>query len=245
MNNKPLYNKEDLDSATGKDKLPYECVICGDIFYVYKKYIVSKSRSTKNSFCCCSNKCRYYIRIKRTLVSCLSCGKKFYKKNIELKKTPNSFCSQSCSAKYNNNKFPKRKKQYGKCNRCKTLIPTKHKYCVPCRKLKPWIKEALVSKNESVKREGRKKKRMAVNFMGGSCIICKYDKCMGALHFHHVNPDEKEFQISGRNMSWQRMKKELLKCVLICANCHSEVHEGISKIPDNWRNIFKNKEDSE
>lgn len=44
---------------------------------------------------------------------------------------------------------------------------------------------------------------------------------MRALLFHHINPKEKKFAISGRNTSGIEMLiKEIEKCELICANCH-------------------------
>jgi len=47
------------------------------------------------------------------------------------------------------------------------------------------------------------------------------------LEFHHINPEEKEFTIGGKNYSIERMKKEVDKCVLVCGNCHSEIHEEL------------------
>ncbi len=70
----------------------------------------------------------------------------------------------------------------------------------------------------------RKIKRRAVEYMGGKCVFCDYNKCVDSLHFHHVNPKEKEFQISGKSINFERIKKELKKCILVCANCHAELH---------------------
>lgn len=70
-------------------------------------------------------------------------------------------------------------------------------------------------------------KRRAVNFMGGKCVHCGYDKSMRALHFHHSDPKKKEFEISHRmRRSWESVAKELEKCELICANCHAEKHDN-------------------
>ena len=77
-----------------------------------------------------------------------------------------------------------------------------------------------------VVRVQRRKKIFAVNYFGGKCQICGYDKCMNALSFHHINPDEKEYSPSyvvGR-WKWERAKKELDKCILLCLNCHAETH---------------------
>lgn len=51
---------------------------------------------------------------------------------------------------------------------------------------------------------------------------------MSAMEFHHINPLEKDFSISSNiNMSYEKIKKELDKCILLCANCHREIHEEI------------------
>ena len=76
-------------------------------------------------------------------------------------------------------------------------------------------------------------KEMAIAYKGGKCCICGYDKCKSALDFHHKNGEVKNFGLSVRGLtrSWVRTKKELDKCVLVCANCHREIHEGITQLP--------------
>lgn len=60
---------------------------------------------------------------------------------------------------------------------------------------------------------------------GGKCQVCGYDKCFSALHFHHINPSEKEFSISKCNKkNEESVRKEANKCILLCANCHIELH---------------------
>lgn len=71
----------------------------------------------------------------------------------------------------------------------------------------------------------RSMKIQAVKLLGGKCSICGYNKCLDALEFHHENPKEKEFKLgSGNTMSWKDYKKEVEKCILICSNCHKEIH---------------------
>lgn len=65
-------------------------------------------------------------------------------------------------------------------------------------------------------------------YKGGKCCKCGYDKCVDALEFHHENPNEKEFKLgSGNTVSWQEYKEEVLKCILVCSNCHKEIHSKI------------------
>lgn len=68
-------------------------------------------------------------------------------------------------------------------------------------------------------------KEKAIAFLGGRCTICGYDKCPSAFDFHHLDPREKDFVVSAKS-SWAAIEPELKKCVLLCANCHREVHAG-------------------
>lgn len=73
-------------------------------------------------------------------------------------------------------------------------------------------------------------KQRAIAYLGGKCIHCGYNKCVGALEFHHRDPKQKSFQIAGSHCrSWQSIQKELDKCDLICSNCHAEKHWGESE----------------
>ena len=77
-----------------------------------------------------------------------------------------------------------------------------------------------------VKTHRQKMKEKAVQYKGGKCIKCDYDKCIRALEFHHLVPNEKDFNISRYSvLSWDKIKIELDKCILICSNCHRELHE--------------------
>ena len=70
-----------------------------------------------------------------------------------------------------------------------------------------------------------KLKKQAVEYKGGKCEICGYDKSISALDFHHIDPTEKEFEISRMlKGTFNTIKSELDKCMLLCANCHREIH---------------------
>ena len=60
---------------------------------------------------------------------------------------------------------------------------------------------------------------------GVSCALCGYDRCIRALHFHHVDPSTKSFTVShgGVTASIARARGEAAKCILLCSNCHAEV----------------------
>jgi hypothetical protein len=79
---------------------------------------------------------------------------------------------------------------------------------------------------ENVQKRRYKLKEKAVEYKGGKCELCGYDKCIDALEFHHKNPDEKDFGISQKGITrkWEQIKDELDKCICVCANCHREIH---------------------
>lgn len=68
-------------------------------------------------------------------------------------------------------------------------------------------------------------KERAVTYCGGKCKICGYNRSLAALEFHHEDPKSKEFNISSK-MSWDTIVVELEKTVLVCSNCHKEIHAG-------------------
>ena len=76
-----------------------------------------------------------------------------------------------------------------------------------------------------------------VQYKGGRCQNpnCStpggYNKCLGALEFHHINPKEKDFTLSHlkKYKFSEVIKEELDKCMLVCVNCHRERHEKIYK----------------
>lgn len=85
---------------------------------------------------------------------------------------------------------------------------------------------------DAVVNSRRKKKQKLVDLFGGKCKKCGYDRCKEALQFHHLDPTKKSFGISGKGAcrEWNVMVKEANKCVLLCANCHAELHCGLIEI---------------
>ncbi len=99
-------------------------------------------------------------------------------------------------------------------------VPSEKRYrCVKCR-------------SNAVQKRRDKLKKILIEYKGGKCEICNYDKCISALEFHHINSKEKEFGIGekGYTRSLDKNKQEVDKCILVCANCHREIHEGLINI---------------
>lgn len=111
------------------------------------------------------------------------------------------------------------------------------KFCTSCNKTLPSTDfhvrrngndlSSYCKKCTTIQTTKRKRnlKEQAIIYKGGKCVKCGYDKCQAALQFHYLNKDEKEFSLSHCALtSFEKVKKELDKCILLCANCHAEIH---------------------
>ncbi len=90
--------------------------------------------------------------------------------------------------------------------------------------------EKKKNKSNSVVSWRKRAKAKLVEYKGGKCQCCEYDKCIEAMEFHHLDPIEKDFTISGKSWSFEKIKQEVDKCVMVCSNCHKEIHAGIRKV---------------
>lgn len=109
------------------------------------------------------------------------------------------------------------------CPRCKTSKtlnqfynrrnkPGTSVYCKPC------------TCEQTIERQ-RALKLTVVTYLGGCCKRCGYNKCIGALECHHRDPNQKDIALSNAKLvSFDKIKSELDKCDLLCANCHREAH---------------------
>lgn len=87
--------------------------------------------------------------------------------------------------------------------------------------------EANPNSYKCQKKRGVERKIYFINKMGGCCSKCGYKDNIAALDFHHINPEEKGFQVDMRrlsNTSMDKLQEELNKCVVLCARCHREIH---------------------
>jgi len=85
---------------------------------------------------------------------------------------------------------------------------------------------------EAVTRRHRKLKRLLVEACGGRCVVCGYSRAIRNLVFHHVDKADKSFEMSmARGKSEAAYRAEMAKCVLVCANCHGEIEEGLIPSP--------------
>lgn len=71
-------------------------------------------------------------------------------------------------------------------------------------------------------------KKALIAYKGGKCQRCGYCKDIPRVYdFHHSNPDEKDFTIGNCKCGLEILKKEADKCILVCKNCHAEIHHEL------------------
>lgn len=166
---------------------------------------------------------------------CENCGKEFKttivvegkKRNLQSRK----YCLD-CSpfGSHNTTKMGNRHKCYicGEENPDK-FYGNKTKTCGKCH-------------NKQNIEKGKENKRFAIEYLGGKCICCGFNKYPCSLDIHHKNPSEKDANFgSYKGWSRERLIKELDKCVLLCSNCHNAYHNGY--LDDEFNDIKFNCED--
>jgi hypothetical protein len=91
------------------------------------------------------------------------------------------------------------------------------------------LKGGLSAKEKERRASCRKsRKKYLIEYKGGECCICGYNKCHAALVFHHLDPEKKSFGLGDRGQApLKEVLKEADKTILLCNNCHSEVHQGL------------------
>ena len=117
------------------------------------------------------------------------------------------------------------------CHRCKKSYPYENFYNRAGSRSNRKTAYCKSCMTESLREHRRKVKKLAVDYKGGKCVLCGYSKCIFSLEFHHPDMTKKEFSISQKRIFSSRIKHELDKCVLVCVNCHRELHYGEAFLP--------------
>lgn len=111
-------------------------------------------------------------------------------------------------------------------------------------------KRRLVCNTCNVNKQRQRKKDYLMSIVGYNCWRCGYggsSKYVSILDMHHINPDNKMFDLNITSIS-KKSKYEILeeskKCVLLCSNCHREYHYtdlisdyDIIELHKKWSNI--------
>ena len=95
---------------------------------------------------------------------------------------------------------------------------------------------------ETNKERRERIKKELLKRSGGKCSACGYSKSQSALCFHHRNPENKEFSISGVRLTLMKrtiLESEADKCDVYCLNCHSEVHDRMGWVHEGGKRTPK------
>lgn len=165
---------------------------------------------------------------------CIYCDKEFqYNSKMSRKK----YCSIECvnnDTNFITNRTKKIKDTYqqrtitnNKCVWCDNFLDSRRvKYCSKKCKSEEANSRLKAITRENTKIKARKIKTELISKKGGGCKLCGYNKNIKALSFHHLN--DKKFELTQTNIIKFNKKTiidEANKCVVLCLNCHQEIHD--------------------
>ena len=153
---------------------------------------------------------------------CKECSKQCYQEHKEKN-------LQYAKQYRDTNKYKKEIKQYTKQYRSTHKKEIKQYRNTHKKENKQYREKHKEERKEYNKKYRRYNKNLMHTLKVNGCAICGYDKCDGALDFHHVNPKDKKFLINYTALSKKDNTEELNKCILLCANCHREIHYANSR----------------
>jgi len=113
--------------------------------------------------------------------------------------------------------------EFNKCTRLKSgLRPA----CKKCESKQKTVWYQKHKKEERLRERKRYKENRSIlrKLKINGCAICGYNKCCACLEFHHVNPQDKCFNINAQYLDNKNLVDELNKCMLLCNRCHGEIH---------------------
>lgn len=85
-----------------------------------------------------------------------------------------------------------------------------------------------------------RRRRELITERGGCCAECGYNRSQRALHFHHLDPSEKSIWSEGRgNATVAEIDAHPERFVLLCANCHIELHDRADQAAKQWRDCAR------
>lgn len=82
----------------------------------------------------------------------------------------------------------------------------------------------------------RRRKENLIKVCGSQCVLCGYKKIPAALEFHHIDATQKSYGVAtgGTCHDLEKDLAEVKKCILVCANCHREIHSGYYSQEELW-----------
>jgi len=239
-----VFTEENYNNAKSGDVFEFTCKRCGATFYKSKRYL-SKNKKVIPLYC--SQRCSRLDHEKDVVkVLCKECGKEFeiskYTYNKKIKENSEFFCSRSCSAKYNNRQYPKRKKESTSeiCPECGGRKSASSVFCKNCSKERSSYKMLnrelgyyigydkrlpyLASRCTEI-RKMAKKILLEDESREKVCEICHNHELDSILEVHHIkaikdfDPHSKISEINDKNnLMW------------VCPNHHKLIENGTIKI---------------
>lgn len=161
---------------------------------------------------------------------CTVCGKEF-----EAQKSTKKYCCQECMNKARRIKYANTKqntkvtKEFNTSERECLLCGDTFKPLTPAANLRQCCYTCIPDGIQLTR--GLFLGKIKIN-LGGKCIKCGYDRCLKALEFHHLDPSKKDFTISNDHFKLKEAIEEVKKCVLLCSNCHKELHDEVWNIDE-------------
>lgn len=156
-----------------------------------------------------------------TLNTCIVCGKKF-----EAVKATKKYCSDECMKQARNKRAKENKPMPEKqCLLCKAFFSPK----TPAANQRSCCYDCMPDGVQLRRGDFLAKLKLQ---RGGECQRCGYNKCIKVLEFHHIDPTQKDFTISNDHFRLKEAIEESKKCIVLCANCHRELHEDLWDIQD-------------
>jgi hypothetical protein len=156
-------------------------------------------------------------------LNCSKCNVRYWLKRFGLKSKKNKGNLRN----FEGNVDPiKANNTHKKCSKCKNLFEFNKDnfYVTPSGRIYSWC-AGCVEEGAVARRRARKLE--CLNYLGGKCIVCNYDKYQGALEFHHIDSSIKDFAIADyyyNQFGAERLQQEIAKCIILCANCHRILH---------------------
>lgn len=130
-----------------------------------------------------------------------------------------------------------------RCKACETARKTKwsqdnKEKCAA--QARAWRLANPSSNKQIWQRAGKKTRDKLINFTReirskNPCCICKEPR-INCLEFHHLNPDSKTRAVASCK-SMKQLLDEIVKCVVVCSNCHALYHAGDVKLPDDVQTL--------
>lgn len=137
--------------------------------------------------------------------------------NCQFETSNPKFCSKSCSAIYNNIRYPKRSK-IKTCKLCKEKIPSSRTYCDSC-----WSPSArsIYNLNEWIAGKWRGGSDLGLSEVVRNYLLEKANYCCSKCGFNTSHPDDNRSILEINHIDGNGLNHNASNLEVICPNCHA------------------------